>query len=147
MAAMSSWTVPNHKQLAIEMTQEMLEERNDLGAADRASEESKVEVPKRPYRLGGAGRPRGGRRNEEIRPQRHGFAVRQLLFLVFVITSSRNNDTGAFVRESQGGVAADTWQCASDQNNGCRHEVSRFSLPTFADGHGITLRCVHRRDL
>jgi len=45
MAAMSSRPVPNHQQLAIEMTQKMLEELNDLRAADRAREESEVKVP------------------------------------------------------------------------------------------------------
>jgi hypothetical protein len=42
---MRAGSVPNHQQLAIEMTQEMVEKMNDLGAAERAREQSEVKVP------------------------------------------------------------------------------------------------------
>src|SRR5258708_6491359 len=42
---MSARAVPNHQQLAIQMTQEMFEKVNDLGAADGAWEQPEVKVP------------------------------------------------------------------------------------------------------
>src|SRR5258705_10456138 len=58
-------------------------------------------------------------------------------FLASFVTSTRDNDTRAFLREGQRGGTPDTCECASNQNNGFIHLSSPrrlfFSILFFGD--------------